>query len=97
MPRAERDLLSIFLYIGAESSPAAEDWFRGLVDAIASLAEHPLRNPKTPENRSLRHLLHGNKPHIYRVIYLIDPPRKRVDILHVRHSAQSAFTPPEVQ
>ena len=91
MPRAERDLDAIFLYINAASSPAAEEWFRGMVDAIASLANHPSRNPKTRESPGLRQLLYGNKPHIYRIIYSIDAQRQRVDILHVRHHAQDAF------
>jgi plasmid stabilization system protein ParE len=55
--RAEQYLHSIFLYIQADSSPAANKWFNGLVDAIQTLAQHPLRSPKIPENRNLRHLL----------------------------------------
>ena len=91
MPRAERDLESIFTYIRAESSPAAEAWFNGLAESIGSLSEHPLRNPKTPEARDLRHLLYGTKPHVYRIIYSIDKPGQRVNILHVRHHSRDAF------
>jgi plasmid stabilization system protein ParE len=39
--RAEQDLHSIFLYIQADSSPAANKWFNGLVDAIQTLAGCP--------------------------------------------------------
>ena len=96
MTRAERDLESIFLYIRTESSPVAEEWFRGLARAISSLSEHPSRNPKTSEDRKLRQLLYGNKPHIYRVIYSIDRSSKHVDILHVRHRARNAFSPADI-
>lgn len=97
MPRAERDLESIFLYIRGETSPVAEDWFNGLVESIATLSELPLRNPKTPEDRSLRHLLYGDKPHIYRVIYSVDATKRRIDIVHVRHHARNAFQPVDLR
>jgi toxin ParE1/3/4 len=97
MPRAERNLESIFTYIRAESSPVAEAWLNGLVEAISSLSELPLCNPRTPEARELRHLLYGARPHIYRVIYAIDKPRQRVNILHIRHHSRDAFRPPELQ
>jgi toxin ParE1/3/4 len=86
--RAEQDLHSIFLYIQADSSPAANKWFNGLVDAIQTLAQHPLRSPKIPENRNLRHLLYGNKPHIYRILYSVDLHTQTVTIIHIRHHAR---------
>ena len=97
MPRAERDLDTIFGYIGADSSTAALKWFTKLITAVESLRELPLRNPKTPEDPKLRHLLFGSKPHIYRVIYWIDEPRQRVDVLHVRHHSRGAFQPPDLR
>src|SRR5271155_5080581 len=93
MPRAERDLEAIFLYIQAESSPPADKWFSGLVEAIETLANHPQRNPTTTEDSTLRHLLYGNKPHIYRIIYFIDVSKAEVNVVHVRHRAPSAFEP----
>jgi toxin ParE1/3/4 len=93
MPRAERDLEAIFLYVQADSFAPASRWFEGLVEAIESLSEHPQRNPTIIEDPTLRHLLYGNKPHIYRIIYLIDPSRKIVDVIHVRHRARDAFEP----
>ncbi len=96
MPRAERDLEAIFLYIGAESSPAARRWFDRLTRALAGLSTHPQRHPATHENPLCRQLLFGNKPHIYRIIYVIDVAAQRVDILHVRHGAQQPFTPEEL-
>ena len=93
MPRAERDLETIFLYIGADSSRAAERWFGRLSNAIAGLSNLPLTNPRTHEDPTLRQLLFGNKPHIYRIIYSIDQAANRVDVIHVRHHARDAFDP----
>jgi toxin ParE1/3/4 len=91
MPRAQRDLLHLYHRIGVPSSEAAFTWYRGLRQAIRSLRENPRRSPATPENPGLRHLLYGNKPHIYRVIYRVVESRKEVDILHVRHGARQEF------
>ena len=91
MPRAERDLSGIYDWIGAQSSDAALAWYHGLKDAIRTLGSSPSPCPMTPEDRDLRHLLYGSKPHIYRVIYRILEKRKQVDVLHIRHAARQEF------
>jgi hypothetical protein len=45
----------------------------------------------TPENDKLRHLLYGNKPHIYRAIYRVAEKQRLVDVLHIRHGARGGF------
>jgi toxin ParE1/3/4 len=91
MPRAQRDLFSLYHRIGARSSDAAFTWYRGLSKSIRTLRDNPRRSPVTPENPSLRHLLYGKKPHISRVIYRVVESQKEVDILHVGHGAQQGF------
>jgi toxin ParE1/3/4 len=91
MPRAERDLSGIYDWIGAHSSDAALIWYRGLRDAIRTLRNEPNRGPRAPEDRTLRHLLYGSKPHVYRVIYRILERQKQVDVLHIRHGARQEF------
>lgn len=91
MPRAERDLEAIYVVIDAEHSDKGFQWFRGLQDAIFTLEKNPHRCPVTPESKTSRHLLYGNKPHIYRVIYRIAERRKEVEILHIRHGAMEHF------
>jgi plasmid stabilization system protein ParE len=86
--RAERDFASLYEEIDAEHSDAALEWYRGLKEAILSLSEHPKRCPRTPEDARLRHLLYGNQPHVYRVIYRIHEKQSRVDVLHIRHGAR---------
>ncbi len=91
MPRAERDFAEIYAAINAEHSDVAYQWFPGLDRALATLEENPSRCPATPERKNLRHLLYGNKPHIYRLIYRIVERKKEVEILHVRHGARQRF------
>jgi toxin ParE1/3/4 len=86
--RAQRDLSDLYGEINAEHSEAALQWYRGLKDAILSLEEQPNRCPATREKAGLRHLLYGNKPHIYRVIYRVEEKKKHVEVLHIHHGAR---------
>lgn len=90
-PRAERDLTSIYIEINAFDSESAHDWYRGLAAAILSLSKMPNRNPVTPENKKLRHLLYGSKPYIYRVIFRVLSKRTIVQVLHLRHGSRQRF------
>jgi toxin ParE1/3/4 len=87
-PRAERDLTLLYEAIKVEPSEAALEWYQGLKKAILSLQEKPNRCPTAQELDGLRHLLYGNKPHIYRVIYRILERQKCVEVLHIRHGAR---------
>ena len=89
--RAQRDLARLYRQIDAGNSDAALKWYRGLKESILSLEEQPNRCPVTPENDKLRHLLHGNKPHLYRAIYRVLEKQKQVEVLHIRHGARRRF------
>lgn len=91
LPRAERDLQSIFYFTQAQTASAAIDWFNGLAVSISTLAHHPARCAVIPENSKFRQLLYGSKPHIYRIIFSLDEESKQVNIVHVRHSARSGL------
>jgi plasmid stabilization system protein ParE len=62
-------------------------WFFRLEDAIGSFADFPNRHPLAPESKEfpfeVRQLVHGRKPHQYRVLYTFDG--ETVAVLHVRH------------
>lgn len=92
MPRAQRDLKAIYDWIGASSPGAARKWYLGLKEATRSLRNIPRRDPVTPEDKNLRHLLYGRSPHIYRVIYRIVEKEKTVEVLHIRHGARAGFS-----
>jgi toxin ParE1/3/4 len=87
-PRAERDLAALYLQIHAVDSEHARQWYLGFTAAIPSLGEMPNRNPATPENKRLKQLLYGNKPHVYRAIFRVRNRERRVEILHIRHGAR---------
>ena len=76
--RAERDLARIYERINVNDSDAALEWYHGFKQAILSLEK-------------LRHLLYGNKPHIYRAIYRVMEKQKQVEVLHIRHGARRRF------
>src|SRR5258708_38688998 len=96
MPRAKRDLTRLFAQIHAGESEAALRWYQNLQEEICSLEETPNRCPVTTERISLRHLLFGRKPHVYRVIYRVLEEKKQVDVLHIRHGARHRFRKSEI-
>lgn len=89
--RAVRNIRSIYQFINAEASAPAEKWFYGLEEIVFSLDRHPQRGQAVPGQPSLRQILYGNKPHIYRIIYSIDTSSKIVNVLHIRHGARGSF------
>jgi len=90
--RARRDLAQIYEYINATDSHSAQNWYRGLRDAILGLEQQPNRWPVTHESGKFRHILYGNKPHIYRIIYRVLERQKRVEVIHIRHGARDHFS-----
>jgi toxin ParE1/3/4 len=90
--RASRDTEALYLEKNAAESSAASRWYNGLENAVNALATHSHRCPIAPESRrlrrALRHLLYGNTPHIYRVIYEIDEPAQTVWVITIRHGAR---------
>src|SRR5437588_4833391 len=90
-PRAERDLASLYLQINAADSEVARQWYLGLVAGILSLRRMPNRNPVTPENKRLRHLLYGGKPHVYHVIFRVLSKYRIVQVLPIRPGARHKF------
>lgn len=93
MPRARRDLATIFDYIRADEFDVALRWYNGLKEAILTLEEHPFRCGFTPESNRFRHLLYGSRPNVYRVIDRILEDACVVEVLHIRHGARRLFKP----
>jgi plasmid stabilization system protein ParE len=89
--RALRDLEATYDYIEADASEQAFAWFNRLAKAIYSLERFPGRGLVIPENKKLRHLLFGKKPHIYRIIYVVDKRHHVVNVLHIRHGVRRAL------
>jgi len=72
------------------------EWYLGIKAAVLSLEQQPNRCPLTRNKDKLRHLLYGQKPHIYRVIYRVLEKRKQVDVLHIRHGASRKLRPSDL-
>ena len=62
-------------------------WLAELETSIASLTSQLERCAVAPESArfsfTVRHLLHGRKPHVYRILFTIDGDV--VHVLHIRH------------
>jgi plasmid stabilization system protein ParE len=87
-PAAEQDADAILDWLLSQhAGETGVRWFRVLQDAIASLGEFPERCPLAPETAvfpfQVRHLLYGNPPHVYRILFTIE--NKTVYVLHIRH------------
>ena len=98
--RAIVDLEVLYIEKNASESRGAARWYNRLEQAVYALASHPLRCPLAPEakkmKRTVRQLLYGDKPHIYRVIYEVDEERRAVRVLMIRHGARQRFKSPDL-
>jgi len=83
--RARRDYLQLYESINARESAPAQLWFYRLDEAISLLATTPRMGFVTHEDKTVRQVIYGNKPHLYRILYDIDDADQRVDILSIWH------------
>ena len=83
--RVLRELDDIYTHIHVAESAGAARWFSRLEDTIKLLGDAPHMGKITREDKSVREIIYGNKPHLYRVLYEIDDDAKRVDILSIWH------------
>jgi len=90
--RALRDMEAIYNYVEGDASQHAFAWFNRLAKTIYTLERFPDPGPVISENKKLRHLLFGKKPHIYRIIYAIDKRIHVVSVLHIRHGVRGALS-----
>ena len=93
-PQAEAEIEAAYLWKYDNSPQAAARWFAGIVEAINSLDQFPVRCPLAPENehftQEIRQLLYGPRNDIYRILFTIQGDA--VHVLHVRHGAQQHLT-----
>jgi plasmid stabilization system protein ParE len=83
--RARRDYLLLYESINAAASVPAQLWMARLDETIAILSAAPRSGFVTHEDPSVRQLIYGNKPHLYRILYDIDDADHRVDVLSIWH------------
>jgi plasmid stabilization system protein ParE len=85
---AEQEADTILAWLMSQhAGDAGIRWFLALQDAIASLAEFPMRCPLAPESSAfpfeVRQLLYGHPPHVYRILFTIE--HETAYVLHIRH------------
>jgi plasmid stabilization system protein ParE len=94
-PGAYTDLREITRFISQRVSPAAAArWHVGIEATIGRLATDADRGPQADEAADLgidlRQLLHGRRPHVYRILFTI--AGDTVNVLRVRQAAQDHLT-----
>ena len=95
---AERQIETIYLWLKKRNPIYADEWFKGLMNEIASLQEKPRRCSLAKEkevfSEEVRQLLYGKKRKRYRVLFTIR--EDIVYILFVRHTAQALLTEEDI-
>lgn len=93
-PIAEAQIEQAYRWYRERNPDFADRWFRGLMNAIATLQEKPQRCALAVEHEifpeQVRQLLYGKSKNIYRVLFMVR--EQTVYILYVRHSAQAPMT-----
>lgn len=90
---AKLEIESAYLWLKNVNPAYADQWFRELMDTIASLQDKPRRCAKARENddfpEEIRQLMYGKSRNKYRIIFTII--EDMVYILYVRHTSQSSI------
>lgn len=95
---AQLQIEAAYLWLKKRNPNYADEWFKGLMNAIASLQEKSRRCSLATENElfseEVRQLLYGKSRNKYRVLFTI-----RADIVYVlfvRHTSQALLTEDDI-
>jgi len=95
---AAREVSTRFDEMASRTRASAERWRDGLIRAISSLADNPLRCPEAPEageyGPGLRELYYGKRRNTYRILFEVRGDV--VFVLPVRHGRQDLLGPDEL-
>ena len=98
-PIAEAQIDQAYRWYRERNPEFADRWFRGLMNAVATLQEKPQRCTLAVEHEifleKVRQLLYGRAKNVYRVLFTIRDAT--VYALYVRHSAQAPLTLDDVE
>jgi plasmid stabilization system protein ParE len=95
--RAANEIEENYRWLARRSAARARRWRDSLLHAIEDLEQDAGRCPEAPEAEwypGLRQLLHGKRPHTFRILFEIRATM--VVVLRVRHGAQDLLTPNEM-
>ncbi|MDQ3009471.1 MAG: type II toxin-antitoxin system RelE/ParE family toxin [Acidobacteriota bacterium] len=105
-PSALQDAEDTYLWIKFNSSnTTAEAWYKGLLEAILSLENFPLRCSLSPETEDLgkeiRQLIFGKRGSQYRILFAIRHDEMTgeefIHIYRIRHIARRRITSDEIR
>jgi plasmid stabilization system protein ParE len=95
---AVEDLSEAYEWAARAAPQSAGRWLGRFQTALQSLDKRPERCPLAPENRKvdaeLREYLFGRRPHVFRVIFLLDGDTVR--ILRIRRGQRRLLSRPEI-
>lgn len=100
-PTAQQQIEQAYLFYRDRNPDFADRWFRGLMNAIATLQEKPRRCSLASENEvfaadELRQLLlYGKSKSAFRILFTIRS--EAVYVLFVRHTAQEPMKPEDFE
>jgi len=91
---AKREIENAYLWLKQGNPVYADQWFRSLMNAIATLQDKPRRCAVARENddfpEEIRQLIFGKSRNKYRIIFTIVDDM--VYIIYLRHSSQSSIS-----
>ncbi|NOT59613.1 MAG: type II toxin-antitoxin system RelE/ParE family toxin [Acidobacteria bacterium] len=99
------DAEDAYFWVKHHSPTTAGDWYEGLLSAINSLENSPLRCPLAPENADVtlevRQLLYGKRQQQYRVLFGIEyddeAGEQIVRVYRIWHSARRKATAEDIK
>ncbi len=98
-PIAEAQIEQAYRWYRERNPAFADRWFRGFMNAIATLQEKPQRCALAIEHKvfpeEVRQLLYGKAKNRFRVLFTIRDDT--VYALYVRHSAQALLTEDDIE
>ncbi|AVQ70310.1 MAG: type II toxin-antitoxin system RelE/ParE family toxin [Microcystis aeruginosa K13-05] len=99
-PTATAQIEKAYRWYRGYNAEFADRWFRGLMNAIATLQEKPTRCALALEQtiflpKEVRQLFYGKGKNVYRVLFTIRD--STVYVLYVRHSAQAPLTLEDIE
>src|SRR2546430_5387737 len=85
--QAEMDALDAYEWLYEQEPSAADRWYKGLRQTLASLSDFPERHARAPESaefeENIRLMTYGKRSGVYRILYTIE--EDTVFILSIRH------------
>ena len=92
-PKAAEDITAAYDWLHAENPFYADQWRKGLQEAVTNLKTFPFAHAITPESEAfdveIRQFLYGRGTP-WRVFYCVE--EDQVSILHVRHGRQDYWS-----